>query len=170
MTRATANGRSALSARSVSQLLLNLLGLCCVLLLICLTSLTLVDVVGRYWFNAPLRGAFEITQLLLCALVFAALPLTTQAKEHVEVDLIYGMVPPVMQGVMRFTSAAVSTIVLGVLAWRLAHHAEQLAEDGTITNALNIPFAPLAWFAAVCALLSGLYALQHLLTALRRGY
>ncbi|MDO5369539.1 TRAP transporter small permease subunit, partial [Paracoccus sp. (in: a-proteobacteria)] len=48
---------------------------------------TCIDVVGRYLFNRPFGGAFEITQMSLAALVFVALPLTTRARAHVEVDL-----------------------------------------------------------------------------------
>lgn len=170
MSRATTHSRGARHARSVSQMLDLGLGLGCILLLAGLTLLTLVDVVGRYWFDAPVRGAFEVTQLMLGALVFAALPLTTKAREHVEVDLFYFIMPPVVQGFMRFISALMSMAVLFILAWRLGVRAHELAADAAVTNALSLPFAPLAWLAAACALLSGLYALQHLSTALRRGY
>ena len=47
------------------------LGGCCTALLAGLVGLTVVDVIGRYWFNAPVSGAFEMTQLMLGALVFA---------------------------------------------------------------------------------------------------
>lgn len=50
--------------------------------------ITVIDVIGRYFFSAPLNGAFELTEVLVAALVFAALPLTTERREHVEVDLL----------------------------------------------------------------------------------
>src|SRR5712691_5124568 len=43
-------------------------------LLFFLMALTTADVIGRYIFNWPLRGAFEITELLLLTLIFAGLP------------------------------------------------------------------------------------------------
>ena len=49
------------------------LGAAAALVLFCLMSLTTVDVIGRYFFNRPLRGAFEITELLLLTLIFAAI-------------------------------------------------------------------------------------------------
>ncbi len=156
--------------RSLARLLELGLGICCALLLAGLAGLTVVDVVGRYWFSAPVIGAFEVTQLMLGALVFSALPLTTKRREHVEVDMIYGMVPPVMQSLMTGISGFVSTLVLAVLSWRLAAQAERLMEDGAITNALNIPFAPLAWFAAATALLSAAYTFVQLKKAFRRGF
>lgn len=156
--------------RSLAKLLELGLGICCALLLAGMTGLTVVDVVGRYWLNAPVRGAFEMTQLMLGALVFAALPLTTSRREHVEVDMIYGMVPPVMQSLMTAISAFISTVVLFVLSWRLAAHAVRLMEDGSVTNALDIPLAPLSWIAAASALLSGVYTLVLFKKAFRRGF
>lgn len=146
------------------------LGICCAALLTGLTSLTLIDVIGRYWFDAPVRGAFEITQMMLGALVFAALPLTTSRREHVEVDMIYGMVPPVMQSLMNAIAGFVSTAVLLVLSWRLAAHAERLMEDASVTNALNLPLAPLAWLAAITTLFSAGYTLILFKNAFRRGF
>ncbi|SDQ23307.1 TRAP transporter small permease [Pseudovibrio sp. Tun.PSC04-5.I4] len=156
--------------RSLVKLIELGLGICCALLLAGMTGLTVVDVVGRYWFNAPVRGAFEVTQLMLGALVFSALPLTTSRREHVEVDMIYGMVPPVMQSLMTAISGFVSTVVLFVLSWRLAAHAVRLMEDGSVTNALDIPLAPLSWIAAASALLSGAYTLVLFRKAFRRGF
>ena len=42
-----------------------------------LMALTCVDVVGRYFFNAPLDGATELTQIMLGIVVFAILPLVS---------------------------------------------------------------------------------------------
>ena len=54
------------------------LGAAAAVLLFGLMGLTTADVIGRYVINSPLRGAFEITELLLLTLVFAGLPLASQ--------------------------------------------------------------------------------------------
>src|SRR5436853_7761918 len=64
------------------------LGFSAAVLLFGLMALTTADVIGRYIFNWPLRGAFEITELLLLALIFAGLPLASRADEHVTLDFI----------------------------------------------------------------------------------
>src|SRR5262247_4226433 len=64
------------------------LGFCAAVLLFCLMMLTTADVVGRYIFNWPIRGAFELTELLLLTLIFAGLPLASRADEHVTLDFI----------------------------------------------------------------------------------
>ena len=50
-----------------------LLGVVASAILFAMMALTVVDVVARYVFSRPLRGAFEITELLLLALIFAGL-------------------------------------------------------------------------------------------------
>src|SRR4249920_4144256 len=64
------------------------LGAAAAVLLFYLMALTTADVIGRYVFNWPLRGAFEITELLLLTLIFAGLPLASRADEHVTLDFI----------------------------------------------------------------------------------
>ena len=64
------------------------LGAAAAMLLFGLMALTTADVIGRYIFNWPLRGAFEITELLLLTLIFAGLPLASRADEHVTLDFI----------------------------------------------------------------------------------
>ncbi|HSH57106.1 MAG TPA: TRAP transporter small permease, partial [Halomonas sp.] len=55
--------------------------------------LTTVDVIGRYFFNAPILGAVELTQLMLAALVFLSLPVVCWRQEHVSVDLLDAIFP-----------------------------------------------------------------------------
>src|SRR5687767_15483318 len=64
------------------------LGIAASALLFALMSLTFVDVVARYVFNRPIRGGFEVTELLLLVLIFAGLPLVSHADEHVTMDFI----------------------------------------------------------------------------------
>ena len=55
--------------------------------------LTCVDVIGRYFFVAPIFGAFELTEMMLAALIFAGLPLVTLRNEHVTVDVLDPITP-----------------------------------------------------------------------------
>ena len=135
------------------------LGLLCGLLLFALIALTCTDVVSRYWFNAPVNGAFELTELLLAALIFAALPLTTGAGAHVEVDLLAGLSGPKLRTAMRWLAALVSALVLAILAWRLMVQGLRLSTDGAVTNSLALPLAPVAWLAALSCTASAVIAI-----------
>ena len=69
------------------------LGIAASLILFLMMLLTFVDVVARYLFNFPLRGGFEVTELMLLVLIFAGLPLVSHADEHVTMDFIDRVLP-----------------------------------------------------------------------------
>src|SRR6188508_1853868 len=69
------------------------LGIASAAILFCMMLLTFVDVVARYLFNFPLRGGFEVTELMLLVLIFAGLPLVSHSDEHVTMDFIDRMLP-----------------------------------------------------------------------------
>jgi len=52
-----------------------------------MAALTFVDVIGRYFFNAPIPGTFESVGLLLGIVAFATFPLVTIQETHITVDL-----------------------------------------------------------------------------------
>ena len=126
-------------------------GLAAVLLL-ALVAVTGIDVIGRYLMNAPLPGAFELTELMLGALVFAALPLVSREGSHVEVDLIVTALPRRITRPMGLAAAAVSAAVLVYFAWQLGQLALRLFEDGRQSNSLGVPFWPFAALGAAACL------------------
>ena len=142
----------------IGRILQNTLGVGAALLLFSIILVTCVDVVGRYFFDTPLSGAFEITELLLAALVFAALPLTTERKEHIEVDLINVVLGARSKRYLSAFSGIFSAALLMTLSWRLASRALSSAADGATTNALAIPLAPFGYLAAFSCLVSAFIA------------
>ncbi len=128
-------------------------------LLIALMAVTGVDVVGRYLFDAPLPGAFETTELLLGAFVFAALPLVSREGGHVEVDLFAAFLPGRALRALGWFAAAAAAGTLGFFAWRLTVLGLHQWADGARSISLQIPFAPFAIFGAVACLLAAVYGL-----------
>ena len=148
-------------------------GVLAALLLLAMTGLTTLDVVGRYLFNSPVTGAFELTELMLAALIFAGLPLATERDEHVDVDLLDSFLPPNVLRANVFFATLVSAGVLAVLGAQLWSRAAQLAVEGTVTNSLALPLAPVGYLMAVATGVSALLllakALLMLWPLLRRG-
>ena len=149
----------SIAGNAVQRLLERTLGTGAALLLLVLVLITCVDVVGRYVLNAPLTGAFEMTELLLVALVFTALPLATERREHVEVDLLASAFGGFANRLMMAFAGLFSAAVLTTFSWRLAHHALKSAENDAVTNALQIPLAPFGFLAAAACLISAFIAL-----------
>jgi TRAP-type C4-dicarboxylate transport system permease small subunit len=64
-----------------------LAGFACVVL-VGVMMITFVDVVGRYFFNAPITFAVELIQLGVGLLVLFGLALTTLERGHIAVDIL----------------------------------------------------------------------------------
>src|SRR5438067_10536600 len=103
------------------------LGFSAAILLFCLMMLTTADVVGRYDFNWPLRGAFEINELLLLTLIFAGLPLTSRADEHGSLDFIDMTLRERGRLILRHLVGFICGLLLLGLAWRVWIKADRIA-------------------------------------------
>ncbi len=160
-------------SNALSRVLHASFGVLAALLLLAMTGLTTLDVVGRYLFNSPVSGAFELTELMLAALIFAGLPLATERDEHVDVDLLDSFLPPNVLRANVFFATLVSAGVLAVLGVQLWSRAAQLAAEGTVTNSLALPLAPVGYLMAIATGVSALLllakALLMLWPLLRRG-
>jgi len=139
------------------------LGAAAALLLLGLMLLTTADVISRYIFNWPLRGAFEITELLLLALIFAGLPLASRAGEHVTLDFIDRLFGPKGRELLRrLTDLVCGAIILG-LAWRVWIKAGKIAAYGDTTEVLRLPVAPFVYFMAAMVAVTGIVHLAKVL-------
>jgi len=128
--------------------------------------LTTVDVVSRYLFNWPLRGAFEITELLLLSLIFAGLPLASRAGEHVTLDFIDHALKPAGRRLLHRLLDLVCGLILLSLAWRVWIKADKIAAYGDTTEVLRLPVSP---FVYVMALMIAVTAVVHLAKAVLPG-
>ena len=132
------------------------LGIAASLLLFGMMVLTFFDVVGRYLLNRPIRGAFEVTELLLLVLIFAGLPLVSHADEHVTMDFIDRMLPaPAVPVLVRAVHAVVAAVFF-FLAWQVIIKAGRISGYGDTTDVLRIAVGPFVYFMAAMIFLSGL--------------
>jgi len=124
-------------------------------ILVTMMGLTVCDVVGRYLFNAPIKGAGELTEFLLCAVIFLGLGAVSLAEAHVTVDLLTDKMPNAVQPLRQALTGLLSGVILVVVAWRIWIYATQIGGYGGSTISLGIPIAPLGYFCAICALFGG---------------
>ena len=135
--------------------LVPLLGYVAATLMFCLMLLTCVDVVGRYFFNKPVTGGFELTEMLLAALIFAGLPLVTLRGDHITVDLFDPVTPDWLFRIQHALASLIGTACTGYLAWCLWLRAIALDRAGETTSQLQFK---IAWLAYAMAMLMALTA------------
>ena len=146
------------------RLLVPTLGYLAATVLFCLMLVTCVDVLGRY-FNYPLFGGFELTEILLATLIFAGLPLVTLRNEHVTVDLFDAVTPDWLLRIQHVVACAVGMVCTGFLSWRLWLRGDHMAAAGETTGQLKIQ---LAWLTYSMSVLMALTALALLVLAFRQ--
>ena len=129
-----------------------------------LCFLVCADVIGRYFLNAPVYGAFEITETLLAGLIFCALPLVTLRGDHVTVDIFDNLIPEWLARVQHVLVCLVSFAATAFLAWRLWLRAVGMDAAGETTAQLKFKLAYLTY---AMSLLMACSALAVLVLALR---
>jgi TRAP-type C4-dicarboxylate transport system permease small subunit len=118
--------------------------------------ITVLDVLGRYFLNAPLIGAFELTKVFMGMMTFAALPLVSAYERHITV----GLFDPLLDRTRRRQAARlclvnlIGAIFMGFMAWRIWLLALDLSGSGLTTPSLLIPMAPFAFYMAAMAVLT----------------
>ena len=109
--------------------------------LVFLIVVTFIDVVGRYFFNSPLEGSIEITQMTLAFMFFTSLPVVTYQNRHIVVNLLDGMLSDTFK---RFI-AVLSNILIIVCILYIAQDIDRLLgksiSHGILSEYLEIPQA-----------------------------
>ena len=140
-----------------------LLGIAAAMLLFAMMVLTFVDVWGRYLFSSPVPGGFELTELMMAALIFAGLPLVTADREHVSVDLLDVFIPPLIARLRGVLIGFVCAGMMAILSYRMWFKAAEQVDYGDQTAVLHLPVAPVTFFMCAMTAATALVLLIHAL-------
>jgi len=140
------------------------LGVVAAALMFCIMLLTCVDVFGRYVLNKPVTGGFELTEMLLAALIFAGLPLVTLRGDHITVDLFDAVTPNWLFRIQHALATLIGVACTGYLARCLWLRAIALDRAGETTSQLQFK---IAWLAYAMAVLMALTAAALVVTLFR---
>jgi len=133
-----------------------LLGVAASAILLAMMALTVVDVVARYVFSRPVRGAFEVTELMLVVLIFAGLPLVSFSDEHAVMDFLDRLLGPRGQRGLQRAVHVVNAAFMFLLTWLMWLKADRIWAYRDRTDDLRIVYGPFVYFMAVTLALAGL--------------
>lgn len=133
-----------------------ILGIAASAILMAMMCLTFVDVVARYVFNRPLRGGFELTELLLLVLIFAGLPLVSHADEHVTMDFIDRVLTARARAWLNRIVHLIVAALMFFMTWQVTIKAARITSYGDTTDVLRIVYGPFVYFSAAMIALAGL--------------
>jgi TRAP-type C4-dicarboxylate transport system permease small subunit len=143
-----------------------LLGFLVSLILFALMLMTAVDVLGRYFFNVPLLGAYELSEIAIALVVGGSLPLVTMRREHVEINVLDPLLVGKGHELRAALVGACGVFANGVVAWRIWVEAVNARELQAVSDLLQIPRAPILYFVstslALAAVIGVVIVIRHL--------
>ena len=117
-----------------------------------LMLLTVADVFMRYVFNSPIRGSFELTEMMIPLMVFLGCAHTHDNGDHVVIDVIYEKLPRAPKWIVSIISQLIYLAVMSLMCWRYYIHSGNLRATNAWSSQLEIPHWPILLLGAVATL------------------
>ncbi len=124
--------------------------------LIAMMFLTAFDVVMRYIFNQPVRGALEVVEYLMAVFVSFSIAWCADQKGHVAVDLVMGRFPLRVQAFFNLITTIVTMLFVSLITWQNILFIKDVYASKLTSAVLRIPVYP---FSVTIALGFGLFSL-----------
>ena len=116
--------------------------------------LTIADVGGRYLFNRPILGAFELTEFLVLVLIFSFLAYAQAHKAHINVDLFMMFFPEELRNLIEIFNHIACFAIMILITWMGYEKAVEVMEAGESSPNLSVPSYPFVLFLVLgCAVL-----------------
>jgi TRAP-type C4-dicarboxylate transport system permease small subunit len=112
------------------------------IVLICMMLITVCDVVGRYFFNRPITGVYEITECMMVVIVFLFFGHTQATKGHINIDFIVMRLPDRLRLAVAVFTHVVSLVMVIILTWMSIIRWTELMDINEHTTNLNLPISP----------------------------
>jgi TRAP-type C4-dicarboxylate transport system permease small subunit len=123
---------------------------------------TCVDVVGRR-FGHPLKGTYDIVELLGAITITGALPYTTACKGHVAIEFFFQRLSRPGRIIVDTLVRLIVISMFTFLTWRFIIYGMELKASGQVTLTLRWPVFWMPWWMAVCTAGMTLVILYHLM-------
>lgn len=137
--------------------------------LFAIMCLTTADVVGRYFFNAPILGVFELTEFMILILIFSFLAYAQSKKAHVSVDLLVSLFPKKIQRTISLINHSLCLILMGLITYMGIQRSLELVEFGEASPNLGVPHYPFVFFLVLGCTLMCIEYIRDLLRLLDNG-
>jgi TRAP-type C4-dicarboxylate transport system permease small subunit len=121
--------------------------------------LTVADVCGRYFFNRPIKGTWEIIGLLLVCAGSWGLGYCQMQKSHISVTVLLERFSPRGQAIIRSLAYLIGLVGFSLLCWRVLLLAQRYftTMKSYVTDTLEIPYSP---FMLLLSIGAGIMALM----------
>ena len=136
--------------------------------LFCMMFLTAIDVFGRWLFNKPLFGAYELIGTLLIIAGPFAMAITQLDRKHISISLLVELLPASSQKILQSVGLLLDLFVYGMITTGLYVLSYKYWQRGieALSEDLGFSLAIPAVCYAFAALLYTLILIVHLIQSL----
>jgi TRAP-type C4-dicarboxylate transport system permease small subunit len=142
MKQAAGIGKITIKTRSGIESFSKIMAIIASLVLGAMMLLTLGDVAGRYFFNTPIRGTWELVGLLLVFAGTWGLAYCQIKKAHIRVDILLNIFPRRVREIINVISYLVGAMGFGLISWRVFLMAQKYFVNDYVTDTLGISIYP----------------------------
>jgi TRAP-type C4-dicarboxylate transport system permease small subunit len=132
-----------------------------------LMSLATGNVVLRFFFNTPYRGAYEVVGFLGAIVIAFALGYTQKRKDHIVVDILTERFPKRINRILDAVNYFITMIFFAIVSWQLFVWGIKIAKSGEVSETIKIIFHPFVYCVAVGFLVFSLTLLNDFLKSLQ---
>lgn len=75
------------------------------------------DVIATKFFNAPIPGAFEMTETMMVACIFFGLAMAQERRQHIRVELVTQTLSATVQRALDAVADLASCVFFAIIAW-----------------------------------------------------
>lgn len=129
---------------------------------------TVADVGGRYFFNSPIPGVFELTRFSLGAIVCTALGYSQINKVHIAIRILVSKFPPIWQNFIEIFNYLVAFVIFMLACWQMFVYTQRLYASAQVTSVLGVPIYPFVLLSAVGVVFFTLVLLLDLVKAINK--
>lgn len=138
-------------------------------LFIAMVCLSVVSIVGRKLWSAPITGDIELLQMGTGIAAAAFFPYCTMTNEHLRVEFFTEHLPASARGFLDGLANLMLAVVMALLAWRSTIRVEELKVAEEVTAMRNIevwiPVACLVPSLALTAICAAERSIHHFFSA-----
>jgi TRAP-type C4-dicarboxylate transport system permease small subunit len=123
-----------------------------------MAAIVTISVVGRYFFNAPIPGDYDIVGILCGCAIFSFLPYCQMVRGNVVVDFFTNRAPDRVKSSLDAVGAALYLVAIVLFTWRLFYGALDLYQQSEVIAAFNfyrwttVPFDILCNFVLIAVI------------------
>ncbi|EZH67335.1 hypothetical protein DH09_05210 [Bacillaceae bacterium JMAK1] len=162
-------GNLLLRIEQLIQPVLRVLHMISNIILFLVAILITCDVIGRFFFNQPIKGAFELTEFGSAILIFFALAVTHRHREHIVIGFAVDKLAHKPRHLTEGMIELFVCVLLFLMGTSIFLEGIYIMNQNVITTDLQLPLYPFILLISIGAFMFALTALLESVKHFRRA-